>query len=418
MSNLPQISLGRAPALYGGRAPARFSSQMRHAARAHHALSRVGSWMQAFTGAVPTLRRTPTYGALLGSLADRLLHPRIIQQPRAGSRRPLQREIAAPVSRASLSGPQLSQAAGRSATWSPASVVRMASKVGQGSSGWMGNVAPASAWAPFGLPVRGRSSSESHSVSWNRPAGLTGGAITASPSHLRQQVMAAASAATRSMFEFEAASRASTPPSAALLGMDAVRGWQGLLAERVAARITELKTDAGDGTLSPGMQDLWALPIDGPAACSELLCQAASGSVEGVGDLSGPLSISDAMPSMQAPSASADSAMAMNSTLPQQVAGGSAEIGAVSEATALLAMQETGEQLLSRAQDGQGTPVLVPSARRMGQRASSPAPAALTRTALSAPQHADSDWGEDLIWLSQKMKRVLEEEARRHGIDV
>jgi hypothetical protein len=417
MSNVPYISLGRAPALYGGRAPALFSSQMRHAARAHHGLSRVGSWMQAFTGAVPTLRRTPTYGALLGSLADRLLRPQIIQQPRVGSRRPLQREIAAPVSRAALSGPQLPPGAGRSATWSPASEVRMASKGAQGSSGWMGNVAPASAWAPFGLPVRGRNSSENHSVSWNRPAGLPGGAI-ASPSHLRQQVMAAASAATRSMFEFEAASRASAPPSAALLGMDAVRGWQGLLAERVAARITELNTDAGDGSLSPGMQDLWALPIDGPAACSELLSQAASGSVEGVGNLSGPLSISDAMPSMQVPQASADSAMAMNSALPQQVASGPAEIGAVSEATALLAMQETGEQLLSRAQDGQGTPVLVPSARRMGQRASSPAPAALTRTALSAPQHGDSDWGEDLIWLSQKMKRVLEEEARRHGIDV
>lgn len=417
MSNVPYISLGRAPALYLGRAPARFSSQMRHAARAHHALSRVGSWMQAFAGAVPALRRTPTYGALLGSLADRLLHPQIIQQPRGGSRPPLQREVAAPVSRAALSGPQLSPGAGPSATWSPASVVRMASKGSQGSSGWMRSIANASAWAPFGLPVRGHGSSESHSVSWNRPAALPGGAI-ASPSHLRQQVMAAASAATGSMFEFEAASRASALPSAALLGMDAVRGWQGLLAERVAARITELNTDAGDSSLSPGMQDLWALPIDGPAACSELLSQAASGSVEGAGDWSGPLSISDAMPPMPAPQARADSVMAMNSAVPQQVASGSAAIEAVSEATALLAMQETGEQLLSRAQDSQGTPVLVPSVRRMGQRASSSTPAALTRTALSAPQHSDSDWGEDLIWLSQKMKRVLEEEARRHGIDV
>jgi hypothetical protein len=418
MSSVPYISLGRAPALYGGRAPARFSSQMRHAARAHHTLSRVGSWMQAFTGAVPALRRTPTYGALLGNLADRLLHPRIIQQPHVGSRRPLQREVAAPVSRAALSGPQLSPGAGRSATWSPASVIRMAPKGAAGSSGWMRNVANASAWALFGMPVRGHGSSESHSVSWNRPAGLPGGPI-ASPAHLRQQVMAAASAATRSMFEFEAASRASPPPSAALLGMDAVRDWQGLLAERIAARITELTTDARDGTLSSGMQDLWALPIDGPAACSELLCQAASGSVEGVGNWSGPLSISDAMPSMQSPPASVDSVVAMNSPLPRQVASGSAEIGAVSEASALLAMQESGEQLLARAQDGQGTPVLVPSARRMGQRASTPAPAVLTRTALSAPQHRDSDWGEeDLIWLSQKMKRVLEEEARRHGIDV
>ena len=178
MSNVPYISFGRAPALYGGRAPARFSSGMRQAARAHHSLARLGSWMQVFAGAVPALRRTPTYGALLGSLADRLLQPQIIQQPRASGRRTLQRGNSAPVSRGSVIGRQLSPAAGRSATWSPASVVRMASTGAQGSSGWMGNVAPASEWAPFVLPVRGRGSSESHSVSWDRPAGLPGGAIT------------------------------------------------------------------------------------------------------------------------------------------------------------------------------------------------------------------------------------------------
>jgi hypothetical protein len=89
------------------------------------------------------------------------------------------------------------------------------------------------------------------------------------------------------------------------------------------------------------------------------------------------------------------------------------------EGAALAALQVLGEELLSKGNDVPWIPSLIPSRRsgQVGEAPCSSSPATLTKTEI-APLHQDLDLGEDLTALSLKMRRVLNEEARRHGIDV
>jgi hypothetical protein len=195
--------------------------------------------------------------------------------------------------------------------------------------------------------------------------------------------------------------------------MQSVRHWQLLVAERIAARLGDVS--AGASGISP-LSGMWTTPVEGPAACPDLLCGGGGASETFSESWQSTPAASPAMPAIEAPAVVADGGTAPNSSPPALARSSPAAVSTAAEAAALATMHALGEQLLSRSHDG--NPVLLPSARPAGSPASSPGSGRLVRSALAVPELGDSGWGDELATLAQKMKRVLEEEARRHGIDV
>jgi hypothetical protein len=164
------------------------------------------------------------------------------------------------------------------------------------------------------------------------------------------------------------------------------------------------------------MQQLWTLPLDGQEASSELLLpevepgratfrSAFAAPDDGVS----PGNPGQAMPQARRTAGPAAQDLGGPAVLANTVAS--------PEGAALAALQVLGEELLSKAHDEPWVPSLIPSTRPRGEAPCVSTPAGLTKTEM-APLYQDLDLGEDLTALSLKMRRVLDEEARRHGIDV
>ena len=80
------------------------------------------------------------------------------------------------------------------------------------------------------------------------------------------------------------------------------------------------------------------------------------------------------------------------------------------------AIAELGEEMWSRVMDEAAIPSLLPTAAAASAPVR-PAPASLTHTQLASLEDPEGEL-EGLTRLAGRMKRVLDEEARRHGIDV
>jgi hypothetical protein len=173
---------------------------------------------------------------------------------------------------------------------------------------------------------------------------------------------------------------------------------------------------------SHALQDVWGLPIDGAAALPEMLEPALGlGAASATDTLLHADSSSAAEPFVGPAAPVPPAATGAAGTESVAKVGSPAvldNVVASPEGAALAALQVMGEELLSKANDDLWVPSLLPSRRPEGREAPfASSPATLARTEI-APLSQDMDLGEDLTALSLKMKRVLNEEARRHGIDV
>jgi hypothetical protein len=166
------------------------------------------------------------------------------------------------------------------------------------------------------------------------------------------------------------------------------------------------------------LPELWSQLVDGPAASHELLMQAATTyvlsaasdvfSAAPAGCPSTPTVFIPARAPLETIAAPAGTGLNATADTPALFPIPAAEQSTVAT------LREVGEELLSNA----CMPLLIPSAHVATQAPCGPPPASLTRTAMASMYQQDFDSGDELAWLSLKMKRVLDEEARRHGIKV
>ncbi len=407
--------------LSGGGGPARFSSELAQSARGHQPLSFASSWVQGFVQAVPALGGGPVYGELLGSLADALLHPQNSQPARSRLQRSPARAAPALSRSQSPAGARYPKSGLHSSTAeSTASAsIRAASSQAKAAGGSSARVANLHGSANGGSTQPTRSSAAkagSPGVSTSTAVAMT----------YRQSGSTGLAPISRAMPLAVSLPRADGPGRAASVSLSprAIRGWRERLAERVAARLILCGMGENNEPNVVALPELWSQLVDGPAASHEFLMQAATAHV-----LSATSDIFSASPGgcpstptvlipPRAPVATiaAPAGTCLNATA-DTPALFPIPIAAVEQST-VATLREVGEELLSNVPGQACMPLLLPSAHAATQAPCGPPPASLTRTAMAPMYQQDFDSGDELAWLSLKMKRVLDEEARRHGIKV
>lgn len=403
--------------LPGGAAPARFSSGLAHSARSHQPLSFASSWIQGFLHSVPSLGGGTAYGELLGPLADSLLHPHSIQPVRGAQQRSPARAAPALPRRHSAGardeGRALHDSTGEGTASATMRTATSQTKAVAGSSARIGR--------PGG--------SANSSPQWARMGAGTGastGAIssTAAAMTYRQSGSTGLAPIFRATAAAVSLPRSGGSGQAASLSLRAIREWQQRLAERVRARLILRGGNENKKFGAAPARDLWCQLVDGPTASTELLMGAGTTRVMSAN--------SEVFSAARAPGSST-AAVLIPSPVPVETlavpAGKSLNLTAETpalfpipisalEQSTVATLREVGEELLSNAAGQTCTPLLLPSAHAATQAPCGPPPASLTRTAILPLYEQEFESGDELTWLSQKMKRVLDEEARRHGIKI
>jgi hypothetical protein len=390
----------RVPALSGGRAPRLFLESLARSGQWRHRLALASAWMGTFFDAVPGFGRGPLFGALLGPLADQLLQPQRVMTAAGRIRSSRSDEPRAAASRSA-------GAAGMHTTDRPPGM----------SAAW---TAPNAA-ALNGVPGSGPASSP------------FGSSVLESSAAIRRQAQAAAAALAAASRRAMALAATDTPPGAdAALrrtltagtgpSAPALADWHNRVAERVMTRLITLSPAATTiaAATSVAVHDAWHTPLDGPAADLALLLRgvpAAATSAAAVAGgqhededeviassaIAGPSGVSHADRHVTA--AAADRAVSMTAA-------------AWPERSASEVVRQLATDLVALSHDDPWMPPLLPSVHAPREAPSGLAPAHLSRTEI-APLESDlEEPGEALAELASRMKRVLDEEARRHGIDV
>jgi hypothetical protein len=416
-------------AMAGGRAAARFSWELGRSAQCHQPLSRGSSWIRAFFNAAPAISPNLLHNDLLGPLTNAILCPQGLSSARAGVRRSPARPMPAssggshaathfqgnfkkPAGPADVTTGSRASSAGAAArlTW------------GRTKRGSLSPVGTARSLIRGDSPGQ-RGLTQAELVRLAQSPGSGGAAAEGTRSgkpfetwysHRRQGRAGTASSAAESIFavsQFAPGDVAMAPPAPS-----AIHDWQSRMAERVRAR---LRSNAGGHdavAASRSMQELWGLAIDGPAATPELLLPEIERRAAPAGH--NPASpVAAAHTAVPALTRGAGRPARRELSAPMSQPAVLAKAAASPEGVATAALQVLAEELLSKAHDEPWIPSLIPSSRPRGEAPGASTPATLTKTDI-APPPADLDLGEDLSALSLRMRRVLNEEARRHGIDV
>jgi len=421
-------------AFSGGRAPAQAASEMARATQCHQFMEFSGSWIRAFHAA-PSLSAGRQYGDRMGSLADALLRPQPVSSASSAPRRMPARTPQTSSGRSAVpAGFPSAERAGSSRTaHSPGFTAagRTNGSMGPQGSGGKTSIsgsgiagaeksghasgtgaAPAAASAGGVAPMR-MLSAKSHSSAISLAATSHGGS-TLSLSQTRQAVRAAATATAM-------------PSQVASITSTEIRSWQDRLGKSVSAKLSVLCRGTSLLQKTPSIQDcpaaeLWNREISGVAASSEQLLQALS---EGAA-IAAPAEFSPFVASRreEVPNAGGTPDRAC-ATGPAAVSPAARAVPVpAAEQTVMQSLRQLGESFLSRANDEPSMALLLPSAqaRESGNGNQAPAtsgsPASMSRTEMSPLNEQEMDFGEDLTSLALRMKRVLDEEARRHGIDV
>jgi hypothetical protein len=400
-------------AMSGGRGAARFSSELRQASQCHQPLARGSSWIQGIFHAVPGLSSGFEYDGLLGPLLQAILHPQSQSSVRTGPRRSPTRPVSASP-RAALRALELSEGGRTSAGWSRVGVTSGRTRRETSSPSFHSEGSGQRHLAQAELARLARLTPETGSAAVKvRRNGSPASSTTYAYPWPDTAVIAPS---VRGSTNF------SPTPSADTAAMEwftpsAIRNWQSRMVERVRLRLRSSAGGYGSVTAaSHAMQELWSQALDGPAASPEVLLA----EIEPQGTAA---CAADASPT-------AAGFIPLPASAPASGSGPATEFGgpvgqpavlanavASPEGAAVAALQVLSEDLLSKAHDEPWLPSLIPSRRRGGETPRTSSPASLTKTEI-APPHQDLDLGEDLTALSLKMKRVLNEEARRHGIGV
>lgn len=464
-------------AMSGGRAATRFPTEWARSGQCHQPMLRGSSWIHAFFRAAPALSTGTGYNDLLRPLTDAILRPpgKPIARPSSrrspvtptpvssGAHRPAAAHTLANTKRSAMFADSAAGSWGSGGWTAAQDTLRKTIDRGPRPSsagglpghrglapGKLAGLAQSSSHSKRALSeLAGLTQSSSHSqralrelvglarssshsqralselVGLAQPSGNGRSvAIMASPesnpssanSHdsARQNPMRAAN--TQSVMAVPR-----FPPHAVC--MDAltpsvIRDWQARMGERVRVRLHS--TIGADNAVAAAsdMQELWALPVDGPAASLELLlpdvepCAAATSSADAL-----PSADAVIAPPIAATVAGSSGAKELSVTVghPPPMANPGPSL----EGATIAALQVLGDEVLSKAHDEPWIPSLLPVSHSGpgGELKCASSPASMTRTEI-APLPQDLDLGEDLTELSLKIRRVLKEEARRHGIDV
>jgi len=186
-----------------------------------------------------------------------------------------------------------------------------------------------------------------------------------------------------------------------------IRSWRDRLGKSVGAKLSAVCGETSR-VQDCCAAELWSRGINGAAATAEQLLQA---TVSASAELA-PLFTSR---HEEAPS---------TGSAPNQIspAGRSACAAPAAEQAVMQGLRQLGESLISRGNDEPSMALLLPSAQAReyanGNATPASAPACMSRTEMPPLNEQEMDFGEDLTELALRMKRVLDEEARRHGIDV
>lgn len=417
-------------ALSGGRAAAQYPMELARRAQCHQPVSRGSAWIRSLFAAMPRLSAGLKYDGVLGPLLDAILSPQERPAARPAARRAPARPMPAP-SGGHFPGAAHSHGGARNPAGSTdLTAGSRASRVPAAARATWGKTAsgsPVSRMASKDLPGH-RGIEQADLVRLAQSSGGRGAAtnvtrkskLPPANSHVyrRESGTAAANVVAESMLP------ASPSLGAAASGLPtpaAIRDWQSCMVERMRGRLRS--SFGGYGAVaaaSDAMQDVWGLAIDRPAASPERLlpdaglCAASADSVVHHTDVSSIAEtfIAPAAPALAAATGPAERELVAKVGRPAVLANAVAS----PEGAALAALQVLGEELLSKTNDDLWMPLLIPS-RRPGEAPCASSPASLAKTEIP-PLGQDMDLGEDLTTLSLKMRRVLNEEARRHGIDV
>jgi hypothetical protein len=369
------------PAFSGGGAPLRFRAELGRSARCYQAFASAGSWIEGFFDLVPGLDQGPLCGSLLEGLVNALLQTgNGHAAPRAANARHAVTEPSGSSSR--RSGQDLRTITRRVA--SP-----------EFPESWK----PRAEGSAFPSAIAGR-------------LAVPKAKQAASSRAFRARVAASsidqASLHDRAVPEVDSASRRTAPPVGASMTA-AVRDWQDRLTERVAARLTgSAFGPAPASTSSAYLAHQWMIPLDGPAVSGELLTfvSAASARFEGLGTSTAPAS-DGFIPLGPAAQPAPVLAPSERTSAPP----------AWAESRSSYAVQEFTQELITRANDAPWIPH-AHAASSIAHATEPPAPARLSRTEVEPANQSILESGENLTALSSMMKRILDEEARRYGIEV
>ncbi len=408
MSSAHILHSPSSPLLRAGSAPRAFLSGLRRAAESFTAISHAVSWLAASVASVPALGGGSDYGSLMGMLAERLLQATPASPARAQARRPGDRSGA---------GSMLSRAAGNTSSY-PVQHLHARDSAAELPVSPPLFAKPWNSFAPQVTYTRGDA--------WNGSADLPGIGPGVFSSDARR---AGPAITTTSAGETDAHSMASSsiaahpgfmagplPATPAALGRELVREWQQILAQRATQRVAGFGTAPAYASspiplasaLAASFATLWTSPIACETAPLELLSAAVAADV--------PFTASTTVSEMAAAVAEPSASLVGPFVVPPETARDAMRADAETDALAIRALQQTGEQLIW-GKPGGPAPMLPPASRAAGTTDGSPA-ATLSREAIAiAGVHAEAR-AEDLGDFAQKMNLVLQEEARRHGIDV
>jgi hypothetical protein len=227
-------------------------------------------------------------------------------------------------------------------------------------------------------------------------------------------------------------------PQAAVRDPAAHPGWRSRLAERAESVLNRVQPDAaqgpppaGDGAPAAGrtqtVADPWSMPLDGPGASSDLLNRLARGRLPDSAERNRP----QRGPSSQAKAPSTEAFGALRSVrLPEESFSPSGLSGrrppeAAQERSEPRTPEFGGSGRVPRGEDDSTFPPAVrpnvmralPSLLAPQRAGEHPRPVAAATARHGARKEAIGA-AEDLDALADAIKRILDEQARRHGIDV
>ncbi|HET9179995.1 MAG TPA: hypothetical protein VFQ24_16695 [Terriglobia bacterium] len=439
MTTVTDIFAGclRARTSLGGRAPRRYCADLRSVTQPHQALARASSWMQALRRGLPALTPASDYGALLGALADALLQPQERAMPGTARRAP-RRGVSDDSERRSRA--ETRAPAGRNGSGNARNFTGLGrfDRIGGASAADSAGARRGRSAAIVGLRKAQRASAASSPGVVSRltdPSGMQGAAV-----------------ATGQMGTLDE-----------LLSEAAVRDWQNRLVRRAITRLRSAAAESGISYLySNGppasraeevtqrtdlhwLHESWSSLVEGQSATADVLSWAVNLQRDLPLEQAGvpqpefgarrpdmqPTTSAAQTPGRAQPKASQPKLVSVagwselsNDGFPDSVPGADALAGQRNAAepwlqTATTAARELAEELLSRAHDEIRVPSPVASMRTSASQKPRPTPATSdTRTEMPLLHRQELDAPEDLSAFAGKMKRVLDEEARRYGIDV
>jgi hypothetical protein len=385
----------RPAAFPGGGAPLRFRAELRHSARCYQAFANAGSWIEEFFDLVPGLDQGPLCGPLLEELANALLQTANGQAaPRAANARHTVTEL-------SGSSPRRSRQDLRTITQ------RVASP--EFPESWKPHAAGSAFTSAIAERLAVTKAKQASSLAFRTRAA----ASSIDPASLHD----------RAVPEVDSASQRAAPP----VSVSTTRDWQDRINERVAARLTgSTFGPASSSTSSSYLAHQWMVPLDGPAASEELLtfASAASARFEGPERSAAPANNSfsplgpahdrDGQPTPDLPMAAARMAQSAPVLAPSE---GTSAAPAWTESRSSYAVQEFTQELIARANDAPWVPH-AHATSSISHATEPTAPARLSRSEVEPANQSILESGENLTALSSMMKRILDEEARRYGIEV